>query len=83
MLHIIVGIIAIVIGLWGILGNWYMFKDILVAVVPLVVLCFGIVAILAGIRSMKAKGAKQVKGEAYKWQKKVLQKNPRRTSPCR
>ena len=57
MLHIVVGIIAIVIGLWGIMGNWYMFKDILVAVVPLLVLCFGIVAVLAGIRSMKAKWA--------------------------
>jgi uncharacterized membrane protein len=64
MLHIIVGIIAIVIGLWGIMGNWYMFKDVLVAIVPPVVLCFGIVAILAGIRSMKAKWAKQAKEEA-------------------
>ena len=57
MLHVIVGIIAIVIGLWGIMGNWYMFKDILVTIVPFAVLCFGIVAILAGIRSMKAKWA--------------------------
>jgi hypothetical protein len=57
MLHIIVGIIAIVIGLWGIMGNWYMFKDILVTIVPLLVLLFGMVAILAGIRSMKAKWA--------------------------
>jgi len=54
MLHVIVGIVAIVIGLWGIMGNWYMFKDILVTVVPLLVLLFGIVAILAGIRKMKA-----------------------------
>ena len=57
MLHIVVGIIAIVIGLWGIMGNWYMFKDILISVVPLVVLLFGIVAILAGIRKMRAKWA--------------------------
>ena len=57
MLHIIVGIIAIVIGLWGIMGNWYMFKDILITIVPLLVLLFGMVAILAGIRSMKAKWA--------------------------
>jgi len=64
MLHVIVGIIAIVIGLWGIMGNWYMFKDILVVIVPFVVLCFGIVAILAGIRSMKAKwAAKEVSEE--------------------
>ncbi|HIJ52785.1 MAG TPA: hypothetical protein HPP66_06480 [Planctomycetes bacterium] len=65
MLHVIVGIIAIVIGLWGIMGNWYMFKDILVTIVPFVVLCFGIVAILAGIRSMKAKwAAKEASEEA-------------------
>jgi hypothetical protein len=57
MLHIIVGIIAIVIGLWGIMGNWYMFKDVLITIVPLLVLLFGMVAILAGIRSMKAKWA--------------------------
>jgi hypothetical protein len=63
MLHIIVGIIAVVIGLWGIMGNWYMFKDVLIAVVPPVVLLFGIVAILAGIRSMKAKVAAKEAGE--------------------
>ena len=57
MLHIIIGIIAVVIGLWGIMGNWYMFKDVVIAVVPLLVLGFGIVAILAGIRSMKSKWA--------------------------
>ncbi|HIJ66778.1 MAG TPA: hypothetical protein HPP87_04410 [Planctomycetes bacterium] len=57
MLHVIVGIVAIVIGLWGIMGNWYMFKDMLVAIVPFVLLCFGIVAILGGIRSMKSKWA--------------------------
>ncbi len=65
MLHIVVGIIAIVIGLWGIMGNWYMFKDVLIAAVPLVALCFGIVAVLAGIRSMKAKwAAKEAREEA-------------------
>jgi len=63
MLHIVVGIVAIVIGLWGIMGNWYMFKDILVAIVPLLVLCFGIVAVLAGIRSMKAKWAAKEEGK--------------------
>ena len=42
-----------------------MFKDILVTIVPFVVLCFGIVAILAGIRSMKAKwAAKEANEEA-------------------
>jgi hypothetical protein len=63
MLHVIVGIIAIVIGLWGIMSKWYMFKDILITIVPFVMLCFGIVAILAGIRSMKAKWAAKESNE--------------------
>jgi len=64
MLHITVGIIAIVVGLWGITRNWYMFRDMLVAIVPFLVICFGMVAILAGIRKMKAKWAKEEKGGA-------------------
>jgi len=64
MLHVIVGIIAIVVGLWGITRNWYMFRDMLVAIVPFLVICFGMVAILAGIRKMKAKWAKEEKGGA-------------------
>lgn len=59
MWHVIVGIIAIVVGLWGIARSWYMFRDMLVAIVPFAVICFGIVAILAGIRSMKAKYRKE------------------------
>ena len=50
MLHIVIGIIAIVIGLWGIAGNWYMFIDVLVALAPPALVGFGIVALLAGIR---------------------------------
>ena len=53
MLHMTVGIIAIALGLWGIMRNWYMFVDIIGAVVPLALIGFGIVALLAGIRSVK------------------------------
>ena len=54
MLHIIVGVVAILIGLWGVARNWYMFIDILVAVLPLALIAFGIVALLAGIRKLKS-----------------------------
>ena len=53
VLHIIVGILAIVIGLWRISSSWYMFKDMLAAILPLALICFGIVALLAGTRSKK------------------------------
>ena len=55
MLHIIIGLVAIVIGVWGITNNWYMFKDFLLALLPFAVICIGVVALLAGIRSLKAK----------------------------
>jgi hypothetical protein len=53
VLHVIVGILAIVIGLWRISCSWYMFRDMLAAILPLALIGFGIVALLAGIRSAK------------------------------
>jgi len=52
MLNIIIGIMVILLGLWGITRNWYMFIDMLAAIVPLTLIGFGIVALLAGIRSL-------------------------------
>ena len=49
MKQIIVGLIAIVIGLWGIALNWYQFVDLLRVLIPMAVLAGGIVALLAGI----------------------------------
>ncbi|MBF0252738.1 MAG: hypothetical protein HQL29_02885 [Candidatus Omnitrophica bacterium] len=53
MLHIVIGIVAIFMGLWGIAKNWYMFLDIVGILVPLVLVGFGVVALLAGIRATK------------------------------
>ena len=53
MLHMIIGTIAIVVGLRGIVANWYLFLDILGATVPLGLIGFGAVALLAGIRHVK------------------------------
>ncbi|MBW1675543.1 MAG: hypothetical protein JRJ79_02825 [Deltaproteobacteria bacterium] len=56
MKHIIIGLVAITLGLWGIVLNWYQFLDLLWV---LVVLVGGIVALLAGISNF-SKGS-QVK----------------------
>ena len=53
MLHIVIGIIAIIVGLRGIVSNWYMLLDILGAAVPLALIGFGVVALLAGIRHVR------------------------------
>ena len=49
MKHIIIGIIAITLGLWGIALNWYQFLDLLWILVPMLVLLGGIIAMMAGI----------------------------------
>ncbi|MBW2331068.1 MAG: hypothetical protein JRF30_09120 [Deltaproteobacteria bacterium] len=49
MKHIIIGLVAITLGLWGIVLNWYQFLDLLWVLVPMAVLVGGIVALLAGI----------------------------------
>ena len=55
MWNIIIGIAAIGLGLWGITRNWYMFVDIVGVLVPFLLIAVGLVALLAGVRSMKAK----------------------------
>ncbi|MCK4728158.1 MAG: hypothetical protein KAT27_04485 [Desulfobacterales bacterium] len=49
MKHIIIGLVAITLGLWGIVLNWYQFLDLLWVLVPMAVLVGGIIALLAGI----------------------------------
>jgi len=49
MKHIIIGLLAIALGLWGIVLNWYQFLDFLWVLVPMAVLVGGIIALLAGI----------------------------------
>lgn len=49
MKHIIIGLVAITLGIWGIALNWYQFVDLLWVLIPMLVLIGGIVALLAGI----------------------------------
>ncbi len=49
MKHIIIGLIAITLGLWGIVLNWYQFLDLMWVLVPLIAVVCGVIALLAGI----------------------------------
>ena len=57
MKHIIIGLVGIILGLWGIALNWYQFLDFLWVLVPMAVLLGGIVSLLAGISNF-AKGSR-------------------------
>ena len=56
MKHIIIGLVAITLGIWGIVLNWYQFLDLLWVLVPMAVLVGGVVALLAGVSNF-AKGS--------------------------
>jgi hypothetical protein len=63
MKHIIIGLIAITLGLWGIVVNWYQFIDLLWVLIPMLVLIGGIVALLAGISNFSESPSKKVAAE--------------------
>ncbi|HIJ81523.1 MAG TPA: hypothetical protein HPP76_07435 [Desulfuromonadales bacterium] len=51
MLSIVFGLIAICLGLWGAITYWWYMIDLLIAVLPLVLIFSGVVALIAGIRN--------------------------------
>lgn len=57
MLSIVFGLIAICLGLFGIISYWYYVVDVLVVVLPVFLVFGGFVALMAGIRNtgLKAK----------------------------
>ena len=60
MKHIIVGLIAITLGICGIVMNWYQFLDLLWVLLPMAAVGLGVVALLAGIGNFsKASNTKE------------------------
>ncbi len=57
MTHIIVGLVLFLLGLWGIVANWYSFVDLVWVLVPMLLILGGIVAIVSGISNF-SKGSK-------------------------
>ena len=53
MIHAILGILAIILGLLGLSLSWYQFLDLVFVVLPVAVLIYGIIALMAGVESFK------------------------------
>jgi hypothetical protein len=51
MQNIVVGLVAICLGIWGLVNYWWYTVDVIIAIFPLVLLLFGIIALLAGIKN--------------------------------
>lgn len=71
MKHIIIGLVGIILGLWGIALNWYQFVDLLWVLVPMAVLFGGIIALLAGISNFSKGSRSEVKANPEKTQEVV------------
>jgi len=51
MLSIVFGLISLSLGFWGLIKFWWYIVDVLIAVLPLVLIGSGAIALLAGIRN--------------------------------
>jgi len=51
MLSIVFGLIAMSLGFWGLVKYWWYMVDVLIALVPLLMVAGGAVALLAGIKN--------------------------------
>jgi len=51
MLSIVFGLIAVCLGLWGMITYWWYIVEIMIGIFPLVLIFSGVVAVLAGIKS--------------------------------
>jgi len=53
MVHVIVGIVAVIWGIWGMLSDWMFIGEILKMLVFVGLVVFGVVAVLAGLRQFR------------------------------
>jgi vacuolar-type H+-ATPase subunit I/STV1 len=51
MINIVFGLVAICLAIWGLVTYWWYTVDVIIAIFPLALLFFGIVALLAGIKN--------------------------------
>jgi len=64
------GIVAVILGIWGLAGWWNYFVKALMAAVPFLLLVGGVIAIAAGMSDIKDKKEEQKEKEAEKKEEK-------------
>jgi hypothetical protein len=61
MLSIVFGLIALSLGFWGLLRYWWYMVDVLIAILPLVLIAGGAIALMAGIKNTGIRTSFKVK----------------------
>ena len=64
MLSIVFGLIALSLGFWGLVKYWWYMVDVLIALLPLLLIGGGAIALLAGIRNTGMRTSFKVRNSA-------------------
>ena len=51
MANIVFALVAICLGIWGLVNYWWYTVDVIIAIFPLALLFIGIIALLAGLKN--------------------------------
>lgn len=57
MVNIVFALVAICLGIWGLITYWWYTVDVVIAIFPLALLFFGLIALLAGIKNTGLKAS--------------------------
>jgi vacuolar-type H+-ATPase subunit I/STV1 len=64
MLSIVFGLISLSLGLWGMLKFWWYMVDVLIALLPMLLIFGGAIALMAGIRNTGIRTSSHVRKSA-------------------
>ncbi|MGR3177597.1 MAG: hypothetical protein ACUZ8E_06035 [Candidatus Anammoxibacter sp.] len=53
MYHIIIGLVATLLGIWGVIVWWFEFGAVMRGLIPVLLLAFGTIGIIAGLQAKK------------------------------
>jgi len=57
MMNVVFGLVAICLAIWGLITYWWYTVEVVIAIFPVVLLFFGVVALMAGIKQTGLKAA--------------------------
>ena len=53
MIHVILGLSTVILGSWILSRNWWAFLDLLRVMYPFLLVCLGVIMILAGLKGKR------------------------------
>lgn len=75
MLSIVFGLIALSLGFWGMLKFWWYMVDVLIAMLPMLLIFGGAIALMAGIRNTGIRTSFKIKKNTTQTPETTPQKN--------